>query len=36
LESEYTGDILKQKSLYYYQYTNEKYPHAGAGMRVQF
>jgi hypothetical protein len=36
LESEYTGDILKQKNLYYYQYTNEKYPHAGAGMRVQF
>jgi TPP-dependent pyruvate/acetoin dehydrogenase alpha subunit len=36
LESEYTGGILKQKNLYYYQYTNEKYPHAGAGMRVQF
>jgi pyruvate dehydrogenase E1 component alpha subunit len=36
LESEYTRGILKQKNLYYYQYTNEKYPHAGAGMRVQF
>jgi pyruvate dehydrogenase E1 component alpha subunit len=36
LESEYTGGILKQKNLYYYQYTNEKYPHAGAGVRVQF
>ena len=36
LESEYIGGILKQKNLYYYQYTNEKYPHAGAGMRVQF
>jgi pyruvate dehydrogenase E1 component alpha subunit len=36
LGSEYTGGILKQKNLYYYQYTNEKYPHAGAGMRVQF
>lgn len=36
LDSEYKGGILKQKNLYYYQYTNEKYPHAGAGMRVQF
>jgi pyruvate dehydrogenase E1 component alpha subunit len=36
LTSEYKGGILKQKNLYYYQYTNEKYPHAGAGMRVQF
>jgi pyruvate dehydrogenase E1 component alpha subunit len=36
LESEYNGSILKQKNLYYYQYTNEKYPHAGAGVRVQF
>lgn len=33
---EYNGGILKQKNLYYYQYTNEKYPHAGAGKRVQF
>ena len=36
LESAYNGGILKQKNLYYYQYTNEKYPHAGAGVRVQF
>jgi pyruvate dehydrogenase E1 component alpha subunit len=36
LESEYKGGILKQPNLIYYQYTNEKYPHAGAGMRVQF
>lgn len=32
-----TGNsIIKQKNLYYYTYTNEKYPHAGAGVRVQF
>lgn len=36
LESEYTSGVHKQKNLYYYQYTNKKYPHAGAGMRVQF
>jgi pyruvate dehydrogenase E1 component alpha subunit len=36
LNSEYNGGVLKQKNLYYYQYTNEKYPHAGAGIRVQF
>jgi TPP-dependent pyruvate/acetoin dehydrogenase alpha subunit len=36
LESEYTGGLLRQKNLIYYQYTNEKYPHAGAGKRVQF
>lgn len=36
LTSEYTGGILKQPNLIYYQYTNDKYPHAGAGMRVQF
>lgn len=36
LESKYSGGVLKQKKLYYYQYTNEKYPHAGAGKRVQF
>ena len=33
---EYNGGIIKQKNLYYYQYTNKKYPHAGAGKRVQF
>lgn len=36
LTSEYTGGILKQPNLIYYQYTNDKYPHAGAGIRVQF
>jgi len=36
LESNYNGGILKQKNLYYYQYSNTKYPHAGAGKRVQF
>lgn len=36
LDSEYKGGVLKQKNLYYYQYMNEKYPHAGAGIRVQF
>lgn len=30
------NNIIKQKNLYYYTYTNEKYPHAGAGVRVQF
>jgi TPP-dependent pyruvate/acetoin dehydrogenase alpha subunit len=36
LNSKYEGGILKQPNLYYYQYTNKKYPHAGAGIRVQF
>ena len=36
LNTEYSGGILKQKNLYYYQYNNTKYPHAGAGKRVQF
>lgn len=36
LEQDYNGGVLKQKNLYYYQYTNDKYPHAGAGKRVQF
>jgi pyruvate dehydrogenase E1 component alpha subunit len=36
LESEYKGGLLHQQNLIYYQYTNDKYPHAGAGMRVQF
>ena len=34
--NEYKGGILKLPNLYYYQYDNEKYPHAGAGKRVQF
>ncbi len=36
LEQEYDGKIVRQKNLYYYQYTNDKYPHAGAGKRIQF
>jgi pyruvate dehydrogenase E1 component alpha subunit len=36
LENEYVEGILKQKNLIYYQYDNLKYPHAGAGIRVQF
>jgi pyruvate dehydrogenase E1 component alpha subunit len=36
LNSDYVGGLLFQKSLVYYQYTNDKYPHAGAGVRVQF
>jgi pyruvate dehydrogenase E1 component alpha subunit len=36
LEQEYSGSIIRQKNLYYYQYQNEKYPHAGAGKRIQF
>jgi TPP-dependent pyruvate/acetoin dehydrogenase alpha subunit len=36
LNADYKEGVLKQKNLYYYQYSNEKYPHAGAGVRVQF
>ena len=36
LDSEYTGGIIRQQNLIYYQYDNKKYPHAGAGKRVQF
>jgi len=36
LNTPYTGGILRQKNLIYYQYDNTKYPHAGAGVRVQF
>jgi pyruvate dehydrogenase E1 component alpha subunit len=36
LDNEYEGGLLKQKNLYYYQYNNNKYPHAGAGQRVNF
>jgi len=28
--------IYKQSNLVYYEYENKKYPHAGAGQRVQF
>jgi len=36
LNQEYLGGILRQDNLYYYQYQNNLYPHAGAGIRVQF
>ena len=36
LNSDYKGGLAFQENLVYYQYTNDKYPHAGAGMRVQF
>jgi pyruvate dehydrogenase E1 component alpha subunit len=36
LDKDYTGGLLVQKNLIYYQYNNQKYPHAGAGKRVQF
>lgn len=36
LNSDYQGGLLFQKNLVYYQYENTKYPHAGAGIRVQF
>jgi len=32
----YEGGLLKQEKLIYYQYTNNLYPHAGAGIRVIF
>jgi pyruvate dehydrogenase E1 component alpha subunit len=36
LNEEYVGGVLRQNKLYYYKYSNDKYPHAGAGVRVQF
>tara|TARA_R110000824_G_scaffold395582_1_gene596362 strand:+ start:3683 stop:4336 length:654 start_codon:yes stop_codon:yes gene_type:complete len=36
LKTEYKGGILEQENLLYYQYDNTKYPHAGAGERIQF
>lgn len=36
LNKKYEGGLHKQDNLYYYQYTNLKYPHAGAGIRVKF
>jgi len=36
LTLDYQGGILEQSNLIYYQYSNDKYPHAGAGLRVQF
>jgi TPP-dependent pyruvate/acetoin dehydrogenase alpha subunit len=34
--SNHDGGIITKDNLIYYQYENRKYPHAGAGMRVQF
>lgn len=36
LKKKYEGGVLKQENLCYYQYINNRYPHAGAGIRVQF
>jgi TPP-dependent pyruvate/acetoin dehydrogenase alpha subunit len=36
LDKEPTDGIVYQHHLIYYKYNNEKYPHAGAGQRVQF
>ena len=35
-KDDYSGDIYEKDKIIYYQYINEKYPHAGAGVRVQF
>lgn len=32
----FDGDWFESEHLVYYKYKNEKYPHAGAGIRVQF
>lgn len=32
----HTGPWYESRHLIYYKYTNTKYPHAGAGVRVQF
>lgn len=32
----FDGDWFESKHLIYYKYKNEKYPHAGAGVRVEF
>ena len=36
IDTLYNDGIYKQPNLIYYKYTNTKYPHAGAGERVQF
>lgn len=36
LETIKNNKIYKQPNLIYYHYLNKKYPHAGAGQRVQF
>ena len=30
------NELYNHKKIIYYQYDNNKYPHAGAGVRVQF
>lgn len=36
LPPEFDGDWYQSNHLIYYKYKNEKYPHAGAGVRVEF
>lgn len=36
LPNSYDSDWYETKNLIYYRYKNNKYPHAGAGVRVQF
>lgn len=36
LPSGFNGDWYESKHLIYYKYKNHKYPHAGAGVRVEF
>ena len=36
IETMSKDEIYTQPNLIYYKYTNTKYPHAGAGQRVQF
>jgi pyruvate dehydrogenase E1 component alpha subunit len=36
LDRKYTGGVMYQPHLIYYQYTNNLYQHAGANVRVQF
>jgi pyruvate dehydrogenase E1 component alpha subunit len=36
IDTLYNDGIYRQPNLIYYKYTNTKYPHAGAGERVQF
>ena len=36
LPKDFNGDWYETKQLVYYKYNNEKYPHSGAGIRVDF
>ena len=36
IDTLYNDGLYRQPNLIYYKYTNTKYPHAGAGQRVQF